>query len=207
MALTPRRDTFDPGNQLNPMWPPPAPGHSRPRPRRRSSQQPDPGYDDDYDPQFIPPYVPPGPGQQSPFQPIPPGQIIPPVGDYVAQMPRPNMSMKHVRPQRHYFGRGYNPNMPVGPRNMSPGAPGVNQPSGVPSTGTPDPSHRGSGHVPTIPPRNPTFEDTPWYPPFIPFNRRPMPNSTPLLPASISPVGGMYPSMSDIGNMMMPGVR
>jgi hypothetical protein len=34
-----------------------------------------------------------------------------------------------------------------------------------------------------------------------------MPNSTPLLPASISPVGGMYPSMSDIGNMMMPGVR
>ena len=199
MALTPRRDTFAPGSRLNPLWPPAAPGVPPRLPPATPGPSPTPA---DPDFKLIPHMVPP-----AGLQPIPLGPTLPPPGDYVAEMPLPNMSMKHVRPQRHYFGRGYNPNMPVGPRNMSPGAPGVTQPSGVPATGTPAPTHRGSGHVPTIPPRNPTFEDTPWYPPFIPFNRRPMPNSTPLLPASISPVGGMYPSLGDIGNMMMPGVR
>ena len=249
MALTPRRDTFDPGNQLNPMWPPPAPGYPRPRPRPRSSQQPDPGYDDDYGPQFIPPYVPPGPGQQSPFQPIPPGQIIPPVEDYVAQMPQRQFVGKKFEPKKT---SGYNYPDVYPPSGITPEHGGVGEEAGgqrllpTPLDRNFRPIARSSsevnrlmneqgmregtgGTLPTYP-NNPIDYTAPWnvgpyeeWHGYDPPGVRPWPSDqelqrrrgielkrkfgepNPLVQGS--PFGGMYPALSDIGNMMMPGVR
>jgi hypothetical protein len=114
------------------------------------------------------------------------------------------------------------------PAGMSPGMPGVTGPPfyGPPQTGGAAPTLPGRGHVPTFrpgsnlgnpyldslndflyPPPPSQVPDLPWYPPLPTDGPRMLPNSMPLQPASISPPGGgMYPSLGDIGNMMMPGI-
>jgi hypothetical protein len=219
MAIPRPVDQFDLGRELNPNWPPPAPGYPRPSPQ--PNQQPDPGWDDDYDPQFIPPYVPPGPGQQSPFQPIPPAQINPPAGPYIASVGGGNPQFQQYLQQmqqmwpptqqqmmRDYIMNSYGPAQP----GVSPGMPGMSANPGRPPFYGPPQSGQYQGAAPTLP-------DMSGYPagmsPGMPGSGAPPYSPLPQTggaewtwpqrfdPPAPSP---MLPSLGDIGNMMMPGI-
>ena len=187
MAIPGQGNQFDPGQQLDPYWPPNAPvpqspyfppGSFDPIP---PPQQffPDGGpIPDQYDPQweggppqFLPPY---SPDEPSPFQLIPGGPTLPGEEErdpYIAGLP--------------YQQGGDMPNQPMipAPAGASPGMPGVGAPPyGPPQTGGAAPTFPGTGYVPFVSPPMPPMMNPPW------MNQ-----------------GGMYPPLlGDIGNMMMP---